>query len=297
MKNIKITTLLITAGFFLSLALALNSCSGKKTNQDQSLLWQISGNGLEKPSWLFGTIHLLCPDDFELKQKVTDALGKSEQLVLELDFDEPGLIASLQKYMYLPDSIKASDYLNDEEYTIVENYFSDSLGMSFMMMKRIKPFFLISFTLFDFLDCAPVSMEEKLTQEARSEGYEVYGLETIEEQVGFIDDISIEMQAKMLLESITEYNEMKTMFDEMILSYTSENINKLNELMQEYMSEEYAEVELGLLIKRNHKWIGSVKKFMHDRPSFIAVGAGHLIGEEGLISLLRKQGYTVEAVH
>ncbi len=296
MKKIRLSTLLFLAGFFALVTFGFQNCSGDKTQKDESLLWKISGNGLEQPSYLYGTIHLLCPDDFEMKEKVKDAIGNSEQLILELDFDEPGMIASLQQHMYLPDSIKPTDYLNEEEYSIVETYFNDSLQMPFTMMKRIKPFFLISFTIVDFLNCTPVSPEQKLSSAAQEEEIEVLGLETIEEQAGFIDDIPLDTQAKMLLESITDYENMKKMFDEMVNAYLNENISKIDELMQEYMSEEYADIELGLLIERNQDWIEPIREFIQEKPSFIAVGAAHLIGEEGLIALLREQGYTVEAV-
>ena len=82
-------------------------------NKGNSLLWKISGNGLEESSYVYGTFHLLCPNDLDLSKKVTDALDRSEQLVLELDFDDPTLMQTLQQNMMMPDGQTAEDYLNE----------------------------------------------------------------------------------------------------------------------------------------------------------------------------------------
>lgn len=263
---------------------------------ENSLLWKISGNGLEQSSYLYGTFHLLCPSDLEIDEKVKQAFAASNQLVLELDFDDPSVMPSIQKNMVYRDGTTARDYLNEEEYKMAESFFTDSLNMPFQRMQAIKPFFLSSMTIMHFLGCQPVSFEQKLTGMAQQDSIEVKGLETVKDQIGFIDAIPQEMQKKMLIESIKKYDSSKMLFDNMKTFYLEENIDGLNDVVDSYMSDEYADFKKDLLTKRNKKWVPAIEELAKRGSSFIAVGAGHLPGKDGLIDLLRKAGYKVEAV-
>ncbi|MDZ7777679.1 MAG: TraB/GumN family protein [Bacteroidales bacterium] len=125
MKQILITIALAVFAFLMMLFPA------KGQNSKESLLWEISGNGLDKPSYLFGTIHLLCPEDLVLDDKITTALNNSEQLVLELDLSDRNVLREVQQKMMYQDGTTAKDYLSPEEYGIVKQFFSDSLQMPF----------------------------------------------------------------------------------------------------------------------------------------------------------------------
>jgi uncharacterized protein YbaP (TraB family) len=266
-------------------------------NDGNSLLWKISGNGLEKSSYVYGTFHLLCPNDLDLSKKVTDALDRSEQLVLELDFDDPTLMQTLQQNMMMPDGRTAEDYLNEEEYELLAGFFNDSLNLPFERIKGIKPFFLSSMTISHFLGCQPASFEQTLTKAAQNKGMEVKGLETVEEQLSFIDNLSMEMKKKMLMENLKQYDKSKKMFREQVDYYLSENLEGLNSIIDDYMSNDYAQLREDLLVKRNKNWVPEIRKMIQEQPSMIAVGAGHLPGSDGLLELLRVAGYSVEPVH
>jgi len=279
----------------LSYVLAVITAYGQSSDEN-SLLWKISGNGLEQPSYVYGTFHLLCPADLQIQDKVQEAFDESDQLILELDFDDPSVMPTIQQNMMYKDGTTAKDYLNEEEYNLVKGFFSDSLNMPFQRLQAIKPFFLSSMTLMHFLGCQPASFEQKLTSMAKENNLEVKGLETVEEQLGFIENIPMDMQKKMLLENMKEYDKSRKMFDKMISHYLGGDINGINDIVDEYMSDEYAEFKDELLLKRNKNWVPDIEKLAKDKPSFIAVGAGHLPGEGGVIDLLREEGYTVEAV-
>lgn len=106
----------------------------------------------------------------------------------------------------------------------------------------------------------------------------------------------MDMQKKMLLENMEAYDESKEMFDKMVKHYLEEDIDGINDLMDKYMSDEYAEFKEQLLLKRNKNWVPDIEKLAGKNSSFIAVGAGHLPGKDGLIDLLQQAGYKVEAV-
>lgn len=263
---------------------------------ENSLLWEISGNGLESPSYLYGTFHLLCPDDLVISEETMKAIQNSEQVVLELDFDDPGMMVSMQQGMFLPDGKTAKDYLDEEEYALVADFFTSTMGMPFEQLSGIKPFFLSSMTLLYFLDCQPASPEQRFSAMAGKQGKEVLGLETVEEQIGFIDDIPLEDAAAMLVMSIEEAEDGDEMTDEMVTTYLSGDLDGIQEIIDTYLGDEYAEINQDLLIGRNRDWIPKIEKLISDRPSFIAVGAGHLPGENGIIKLLRDEGYSVDAL-
>jgi len=279
----------------LGYVFAIISAYGQ-TSSENSLLWKVSGNGLEQPSYLYGTFHLLCPADLQISDKVQKAFDKSDQLVLELDFDDPTVMPTIQQNMMYKDGTTAKDYLNEEEYNMVKTFFSDSLNMPFQRLQAIKPFFLSSISLMHFLGCQPASFEQKLTSMAKENSIEVKGLETVQEQLSFIENIPMDMQKKMLMENMKEYDKSKKMFDKMVSHYLNDDINGINDIVDEYMSDEYAEFKDDLLLKRNKNWVPDIEKLAKDKSSFIAVGAGHLPGEEGVIDLLREAGYTVKAV-
>lgn len=266
-------------------------------DEGNSLLWKVSGNGLEESSYLYGTFHLLCPDQLQLSEKVKKAVGKSEQLVLELDFGDPAVMQTIQQNMAYRDGTTAKDYLSEEEYQIVSNFFRDSMQLPFEQMQSIKPFFLSSMTIIHFLNCQPGSFEQVLANEAQGKNIEVVGLETVQDQLTFVESIPFDKQKRMLVENLEDYEDSKKMFDKMVELYLNEKLYGLNSLMEEYMEDDYADLQQNMLIKRNKRWVPDIKEKISQKASFIAVGAGHLPGEEGLIKLLKEEGYTVEAVY
>ncbi len=120
------------------------------------------------------------------------------------------------------------------------------------------------------------------------------GLETVEFQIGLFDQIPYKVQAEMLLESINSGDEEDSVFKELIAKYKDQDVEALYEMMQD--DESTAEFEDILLVKRNKNWIPQISNEMTRQRTFFAVGAGHLGGPNGVINLLRKEGYQVKAV-
>jgi hypothetical protein len=262
----------------------------------KSLLWKISGNGLIESSYIFGTFHLLCPDQDIIDTRIENALMESKILALELDFDDPEMMGTITMGMFFQDGTKASDYLNEEEYKLVADFFIEKMKMPFEQLASIKPFFLSAMTMIYFLDCQPVSVEMKLAEIAADHDIEVTGLETVEEQLQFINDISLEDQKAMLIEGVEDLEEMNGMTSKMVEIYMKEDLDGIQTIMDEYMEDEYVELNDNLILSRNENWIPKIEKLMAEQASFIAIGAGHLSGEHGLLKKLWEAGYTVEAV-
>lgn len=274
----------------------LSFLSANAQNDENTLLWKIDGNGLEKPSYLFGTIHLLCKEDLNVSDKVKNAITNTNQLVLELDLDDPNVLSEVQQKMMFTDGTTAESYLSKEEYKLVSDFFSDSLHIPFDRVKHVKPFFLSSMTTSHFLGCQPTGWEFTLMQKAKSEGKEVIGLESANDQMSIIENLPLEMRKDMLVETIRDYDDTHKLFAEMLSHYLNERVLELHNLTREYMSDDYAQFEEELINKRNKNWIADIQKMAAETPSFFAVGAAHLGGENGVVNELRKKGFDVQPV-
>jgi uncharacterized protein YbaP (TraB family) len=262
---------------------------------ENSLLWEISGNGLEKSSYLFGTIHATC--DATLSPKVVKALDETSQLVLEIDMDDPAMQMKMMKGIMMKDGKTLNDLVSQEEYNAIDSLFTKNMGMSVGMMKTFKPSLLQSALIPKLLDCPMQSFETELVKVAKEQKEDIKGLETIEYQMSIFDAIPYEDQVQGLLRSAKDnlaYD--KAMMKSMLEIYHSEDINKMLSMMEEDDSSIMVQHSDKMLDARNTKWIPEIGKFANEKPTFFGVGAAHLGGENGVISLLRKEGYTVKPI-
>ncbi len=260
-----------------------------------TLLWEISGKDLAKPSYLFGTIHMLCKDDLQLSENLRAKFAQSEQLALEIDMSDPKMNMELMKGLMMPDNQSLKTLLTEEEYNKVKNFFKDSIQMNIAMIERIKPFFANSFTLPKLLSCAVAGYEERLMQLAKEQQKGIKGVETVQDQIAAADGIPLQQQAKMLVEMADDFQKAKDSFAELLQVYRSQNVEALYQLIAR-QSGELENFEASLLEKRNLNWIPVMSRMAQEKSTFFAVGAGHLGGEKGVIALLRKEGYEVKPI-
>ena len=268
--------------------------SGLLINKDDNtLLWQISGNELQKPSYLFGTFHLMCKDDIQFSDQLKTAIANTTTMYLELDMDDPSLMLSGMMLMTMKGGKKLSDFYSKEEYKKIETFFKDSLNAPLSFLQTMKPFMLLALLYPKMMPCKTVSgVEEELMKLAKSQKKEIKGLETIELQAAVFDSIPYEEQAKELLKSIDSMEMNKKNFDTMMRVYKSQRLSAIEALFSksEFGMQDHEDI---LLNKRNINWVVQLGTILKKENVFIAVGAGHLVGKNGLITLLRKKGYKV----
>jgi uncharacterized protein len=160
--------------FTFTLILITNiSLFGK--NFETGLLWKVTGNELEKPSYIFGTLHVICPDQFIEFPGIDGALENSSRIVLELNLSDPQVMVGLQMGMVMRDNEELSGVLNEDEFETVQRFFADSLGMNINMFSRVQPFFLISMALPHMIQCTPKSYESYFMQQAQKRGHGIAG--------------------------------------------------------------------------------------------------------------------------
>lgn len=282
--------------FLLSALVAIVSIFSSNAQElENSTLWKIEGNGLEKASYLFGTIHITC--DATLEDDVKKALDETSQVVLEVDMDDPEMMTKMMGGMYMKDGKKISDFVSEEEYVVIDSMLTKEVGMPLKMFETMKPFFVISMLYPKMIDCPMQSFEQELMKVAKEQEEEILGLETIESQMQIFEDIPYEDQVADLLRTAKDNLEYdKKTFNKMLEVYKDENITAMIEMMDDENSVAVSKHQDKLLHNRNKNWISKIEDYAKDQPTFFGVGAGHLAGEFGVIQLLREAGYTVTAV-
>ncbi|MBO9565652.1 MAG: TraB/GumN family protein [Niastella sp.] len=265
-----------------------------------TLLFEISGNGLQKPSYLFGTMHILCDQDATLSPNLKKAIKDVQVIYFELDMDDMNEIMGAVKYLRMNDGKKLSDLLTKEEYDRVDKYLkSIKAPMPLAFMNRFKPYFISSVIGEQAMACGDADkkngMEQQIMKESKQYEKEIKGLETAEFQAGLFDSIPYDKQAKDLVAYIDSIDSYKKATLDMVDGYRKQDLKRLDSLVQKSDPgmEQYMDL---LLYSRNRRWVGSMPGIMGPRTALFAVGAGHLGGEQGVINLLKLKGYTVTPV-
>lgn len=265
--------------------------------QPKTLLWQISGKGMESPSYVFGTMHLLCSAETMMSDSLLAALSRAKQVYFEIDMDNPGEMLGIFKFIRMKDNKKIADLLSEEEYRRVQDYFStNKTVLPLSMMERFKPYFVAAMLSESKMPCATkTGMEELLLQQAKKEGKPISGLESIAFQASVFDSIPYAEQAKELLKTIDEAASTDSFAIRMADIYLSQDLDQIEKLTLEEEGGLSSYLEL-FLYGRNANWIPAMEEAMKKQPALFAVGAAHLPGEKGVLNLLKKAGYQVVPV-
>lgn len=265
-----------------------------KAQQQNSLLWEISGNGLQKPAYVFGTIHMICKEDFFMPDVVIEKFKASDKVFLEMDMDDAAMQMKLMKLAMLPSGQSLKKIFGDD-YQLVDSFFKANSQFPLVMFNGFKPMMVMSLMYLEMLPCDNhESYEQRFIGLAKEEKKDIQGLESIEDQMKIFDDIPDSIEAKNIVTMIREFEKQKQQFAEMVKVYKSQNLTKLIESIEG--SPDLMNAEEALLTKRNNNWIPVMEKNMKEGGCFFAVGAAHLPGKNGVLELLKKAGYTVKAV-
>ncbi|MFM2146485.1 MAG: hypothetical protein RL732_1321 [Bacteroidota bacterium] len=287
---------------FLPLLVFLFFCAPAKSQDRRSsnlpsentLLWEVSGKGLGAPTYLYGTMHVLCEDDAWISEQLKEAISSSKYIYFEVDMDDMLQMLGAVKYLNMRDGVTLSDLLTQHEYDRVQEYFKNRKGLlPFSMMTRFKPFLLAAMISEQSMDCERTNgMEQLIMKQAKRYGKSVKGLETMAFQAGLFDSIPYAVQARELLNYIDSADQYAGQTKSLVEAYRKQDLVQLEELMR--VADPGMDAYMDLLVyDRNKRWVDLLQEKMADAPLLVAVGAGHLPGKKGLIQLLRDKGYTV----
>jgi uncharacterized protein YbaP (TraB family) len=288
----KRTSKVIIKSFWTLLILVSLVLNGS-AQETKALLWEISGNGLEKSSYLFGTIHLMCKDDFVISDGVKKAFNQADQIALEVDLDDPSEMQAFQTGMMNMAGYDYKGTLSEKDYNRLDEIMKANYGQGMATMRIMKPFGVMSALYGEMLACGtPESYELSFVEMAKGETKEVLGLESAASQVAIFDNIPVAEQMTWLSDMLGDTGESQAEWSQMVANYKAQDLAALYASMAE--SPEYVKYEKQLLDNRNEAWIPKIGQLAKEKSTFVAVGAMHLAGGKGVIKLLREAGYTVK---
>ncbi len=262
---------------------------------DKSLLWRVSNKDMNRSSYLFGTIHMICKEDYIWTPAMAQALKSCKEVCFEMDMDDPSLLMQTAAGMIDNSGKKLIDYFTAEQYQKLSRYLADSLSMNIDMFQQMKPAALQTVLSLKDVQCAaPESYETNIMEESKKQKKEITGLEEASEQLALFDDMPVDSVVKDILESIDDHASETKEYNDMVAAYKKQDLPALYRMITE--SKELGDQLDAFLDKRNQKWIERMVDKMDQNSVFFAVGAGHLWGDNGVITLLRKAGYTVTPV-
>ncbi len=292
--------LFLILSFFLAGILSCNAQqkdANSNAENNRTLVWEINGDGLSKPSYLMGTIHIICKEDYFWTDAMQKALNNTEKVCMEMDMDDMGLQMKVGQAMMLPEGKSLKDFFTEAEYKKVAEYAEKTLSLPSMMISKMKPVMLYTMMSTKAIEC-PVteSYEMNIMSKAKANKTEIIGLETADEQIAALDKMNADSVAHYIVESIDNkgvpsIKETAKLMD----AYKQQDLDALTQLMLQ--SEQMAGGLDALLYERNKKWIPIMTDIARRQATLFAVGAGHLGGENGVIELLRKAGFKVTPVH
>lgn len=282
--------------FSLSVFLCAAQPKNKQEKMDTNyLLWKISGKNLKTPSYVFGTIHLICPDDYLWTEAMQNAMDASEKVAFELNLDDPNLQMQVATGMIDKEGKSLKSYFSETEYETLSEFVQNSIGVPLASLDQMKPIALVSLLSTKTLDCsAPVSYEERIASLAKKSDKEIFGLETIEDQLRIFDEMDLDSSARQVIRTLTDIEPMKDQYKSMLSFYTKQNLTGLYDMILE--SPDFKDNLDVLLFDRNIRWIPRMEELAKQQAMFFAVGAGHLWGKKGVLQLLKDAGYKVEGV-
>jgi len=288
---------LLPRNFLCMVFLCLSAGVIADAPQDYGLLWEISKPGAET-SYLFGTIHSEDPEVLALPAPVRQSFSGARRVVLEVMMDLDSMVYASTS-MLMMDGRKLSELLDRSLFSKTATLM-EARGVPGPVLEHMKPW-AVAITLAMPVPETGVVLDLSLYQQARADDKQVYGLETIQEQLGVFDGMKIEDQVALLKDTVEQYDQIDVMHRALLDAWKQQDLGEMmaiNEASMQTGDRQLAQVfQQRLLIDRNLRMLERMQEHLDAGKAFIAVGALHLPGEQGLLSLLGRRGYTLKPVY
>lgn len=259
--------------------------------ENNSLLWKISKRD-KKNSYLFGTVHLLPKTHFFIPEKVKIALLQSQNLWLEIDVTNIQEQNASQEMMQSNISLQSA--INADEYHFLSECFRNELKQELSNYQLMQPIFILYLYMQHKMQGKIISFEHQLCKIASNNTIQINGLSSAKEQYSFgIEAVSYQDLVHAFV-TMQDWN-FDEVFQKLIQSYQTENLIAITHWIEKYNFEN-EKIHSILLKKRNQIWTEKITEITNENSHFFAVGAAHLLGNNGMITLLREKGFSVEAV-
>lgn len=265
--------------------------------------YKITGNGQEKPSYIFGTHHLAPLKVLTDNPVLLEALNNADQVVTELDMtgDTQSIQMSMLPFMMAPADSTLSKVLNKGDFEKVDKLFRELTGMSVSTLEGFRPMVVsANISVLLMMKLIPEFIQEEqldtyICKQGNEAGKKIIPLETAAQQAQILyASTPIKEQAEDLVELVSDPEKGIEVSRRINAAYFNEDLDSLLTIsLEEDNDQEFMKKLLDL---RNEDWLKQLPSILSGGSTFIGVGALHLAGEKGLIEGLRKMGYSVEAI-
>lgn len=294
--NVSITKNLL---LLIVLIAAIPMISKAQTDKADAVLWEISGNGMEKPSYLYGIVNFLPKKSYAVPRKVKNAMKECEVFATKLILDNSSQ-KKFNKAVRIPNDGWINDYLTDDEL----NQLRLLLMMRFDVREhayhynysRLQPIILVTTTTALHLDKNIIFPEEELADIAKKGRLTFKGFGTIQEEIDAFEKFPIKDQVEALKYTVNNFDQHLKDYDKLVKYYIEdESLEKVKDetLKATNESKPFQQVYYTDRIKN---WYPEIKTTINSNSTFIALGAPFLAGDAGLIEMLKNEGYAVKPV-
>ena len=271
----------------------------KSQDSTKAILWKISGNGLSNPSYLYGVMHLVKPLDFIFNETAKSQLQNSDILYTEINLKTPCF--AMDHKLMLPDMANIKTYLTRQQSKKLWHFLRDTIRIGHDKAQVL--FLFRPFVIYDAIYYSNkmfVSFEMQLYKIAKESNVEIQGIEPSCRTLYPVDSINLDdeiNELRKLLDNnfLTKINLLNG-YERMVKLYNDQDIKRVYELSL-HESESIRNYNEVMLKYRSKSWISPIRESMKTKKLFIAVGVAHLYGENGLIELFKKEGYSVIPVN
>lgn len=281
-----------------ALLLGFVFCAGHAVADDEpAMLWVAQGN--QNSVYLLGSIHLLRPEDHPLPSAIQLVYDDADVLVMELDMDDldyVDVMVAFRELGVLDGEIRLADLLGEELHAQATAA-AAATQIPLDLLAQSEPW-LAAMTVQELLAMrvgfsGELGVEQYLTKMALADGKPILGLESISEQLGFLDGLPMPAQSQWLVHSLVDGLRIEMIVDQLVAAWRSGDIDYLErELLHEARMS--PELHDALLVQRNLNWIDRIVGYLDDEQDYlIVVGAAHLVGDDGVVKLLTERDVTV----
>ncbi len=260
-------------------------------------LWEVAGE--TNAIYLLGSIHLLRSEDYPLPAALDSAYDNADILIMEVDMDDLDPIATQTAFTtdgVLHDDTTLRDLMGEDQYrqAVIA---AEVIDIPLDMLSKTEPWYAaltIEIMMLNRIGFDPtLGVEMYMMSKAVADGKRIDGFETIEEQIQFLDSMSLQAQRDMLIATLTESATLGDTMDDIIDAWRHGDVASLESGMLADLRE-HDELNKVLVTDRNSRWVTRIEDLLDDDEDYlIIVGALHLIGRDGVPMQLQRNGYDV----
>ncbi len=266
--------------------------------QEQSALYKVEGNGLKQPSYIFGTINFLPQFGFFIPEEVKKAIEDSDVYVTKLSL-KPKVQRKFTEAVKIPNNGSVDQYLNETDQkklqTIIETYGGRNQAYN-NFYSHLQPIILVTSTTALTLQNNIVYPEMELEDIAKDSKLKLVSLSNVDDEIEAFKQFPIEDQVEALKYTINNFDDHIKEYKKMVRRYHKEQDLEFVKKVTFKATNESDLFRKVYYDDRTISWIPKIKKLIKSKSAFIALGVPHLVGDKGVVELLRKEGFTVSPV-